>query len=188
MSITTSTLPHPFHHLLPPSWESLLPQWLQEDVPSFDHAAFVLGPTMSEASLYCKSSGVLAGCPFVDAIFKYLECRVSWLKEEGTFIHVPQGDKIMVAKVMGSTRNILLGERCALNLMARCAGIATIARQSVDLKLKHGFKGVIAGTRKTTPGFRLVEKYGLLVGGADPHRMDLSSMIMLKDNHIAAVG
>lgn len=57
-----------------------------------------------------------------------------------------------------------------------------------NLKEKEGFNGVIAGSRKTTPGFRLVEKYGMLVGGCDMHRMDLSSMIMLKDNHIWSRG
>ncbi|KAJ3087067.1 hypothetical protein HK102_011888 [Quaeritorhiza haematococci] len=62
------------------------------------------------------------------------------------------------------------------------------ARKLNLLKEKHGWKGMIAGTRKTTPGFRLVEKYAMLVGGIDTHRMDLSSMIMLKDNHIWATG
>lgn len=57
-----------------------------------------------------------------------------------------------------------------------------------DLARGVGYKGIIAGTRKTTPGFRLVEKYGMLVGGIDPHRHDLSSMIMLKDNHIWSSG
>lgn len=57
-----------------------------------------------------------------------------------------------------------------------------------ELQKEKGFKGVIAATRKTTPGFRLVEKYGVLVGGLDTHRMDLSSMIMLKDNHIWSSG
>ncbi|KAG6336540.1 hypothetical protein ID866_2562 [Astraeus odoratus] len=57
-----------------------------------------------------------------------------------------------------------------------------------DLAAGYGYKGIIAGTRKTTPGFRLVEKYGMLVGGIDPHRHDLSSMIMLKDNHIWSSG
>ena len=57
-----------------------------------------------------------------------------------------------------------------------------------DLARAAGYKGVIAGTRKTTPGFRLVEKYGMLVGGIDPHRHDLSSMIMLKDNNIWSAG
>ena len=57
-----------------------------------------------------------------------------------------------------------------------------------DLARASGYKGIVAGTRKTTPGFRLVEKYGMLVGGIDPHRHDLSSMIMLKDNHIWSSG
>ena len=57
-----------------------------------------------------------------------------------------------------------------------------------DIARGVGYKGIIAGTRKTTPGFRLVEKYGMLVGGIDPHRHDLSSMIMLKDNHIWSSG
>ena len=73
--------------------------------------------------------------------------------------------------------------------MARCSGIATEAKQSVDITKEHGWHhGMIAGTRKTTPGFRLVEKYGLLVGGADTHRYDLSQMVMLKDNHIWSCG
>ena len=62
------------------------------------------------------------------------------------------------------------------------------SRRFRDAARATGWKGVIAGTRKTTPGFRLVEKYGMLVGGIDPHRHDLSSMVMLKDNHIWATG
>ena len=68
------------------------------------------------------------------------------------------------------------------------SGIATFANDMVLLGKKAGFKGRIAGTRKTSPGFRLLEKYALVIGGADTHRMDLSSMVMLKDNHIASAG
>jgi len=93
-----------------------------------------------------------------------------------------------VATVRGPARRLLLGERVALNLLARCSGIATKSRRFKDIADANGFKGVIAGTRKTTPGFRLVEKYGMLVGGIDGHRMDLSSMVMLKDNHIWSCG
>ena len=66
--------------------------------------------------------------------------------------------------------------------------MATQSRKMLDLVRQAGYRGVLAGTRKTTPGFRLVEKYGMLVGGIDGHRHDLSSMIMLKDNHIWAKG
>ena len=62
------------------------------------------------------------------------------------------------------------------------------SKRILDLARANGYKGIIAGTRKTTPGFRLVEKYGMLVGGIDPHRHDLSSMMMLKDNHIWSSG
>jgi nicotinate-nucleotide pyrophosphorylase (carboxylating) len=62
------------------------------------------------------------------------------------------------------------------------------SRRIKELAKANGFKGSIAGTRKTTPGFRLVEKYAMIVGGIDPHRHDLSSMIMLKDNHIWSSG
>jgi len=72
--------------------------------------------------------------------------------------------------------------------MARSSGIASRAKEVSDLVKKHDFKGVVAGTRKTTPGFRIVEKYSILVGGCDTHRMDLSSMIMLKDNHVWSTG
>ncbi|KAH8990919.1 hypothetical protein EDB86DRAFT_1662259 [Lactarius hatsudake] len=112
-----------------------------------------------------------------------------------------------VATVHGKTLYLLLGERIALNLFARCSGIATASKRTKDLADSYGFRGVVAGTRKTTPGiytapwartsfhnadpvlgFRLVEKYGMIVGGIDPHRFDLSSMIMLKDNHIWSAG
>lgn len=111
---------------------------------------------------------------------------VEWLVEEGTAI--PDGEKTKCAIVRGKARNLLLGERVALNLLARCSGVATVSRRFRDMARAEGWKGLIAGTRKTTPGFRLVEKYGMLVGGIDPHRHDLSSMVMLKDNHIWATG
>jgi len=72
--------------------------------------------------------------------------------------------------------------------MARSSGIATRARKAREIAQEAGWKGRVAGTRKTTPGFRLIEKYSLLVGGADTHRYDLSSMVMLKDNHVSSVG
>ena len=107
--------------------------------------------------------------------------------------------------VLGGARQLLLGERVALNMIARASGSATRcvnwvaasiesdppARRAYRLnqiRARYGYKGFIAGTRKTTPGFRMVEKYAMLVGGVDTHRMDLSSMIMLKDNHIWAQG
>lgn len=174
-----------YSHLLPPSWKTTVTQWLNEDIPSFDYGGFVVGEKQDTAVLLGKSAGVLAGVPFFDEVFKQLDCRVEWLAKEGDFI---SGKRVEVAKVYGSARNLLLGERTALNMLARASGIATRARELADLKKAHSFKGVVAGTRKTTPGFRLVEKYAMLVGGVDTHRMDLSSMIMLKDNHVWSQG
>lgn len=85
-------------------------------------------------------------------------------------------------------RNLLLGERVALNTLARCSGIATKSHKLLRMLREAGYPNILAGTRKTTPGFRLVEKYAMLVGGVDAHRVDLSAMTMLKDNHIVAAG
>lgn len=81
-------------------------------------------------------------------------------------------------------RCLLLGERVALNVLARCSGIATRSQQVLGSLRSAGYTGRLAGTRKTTPGFRLPEKYAMVVGGCDPHRYDLSHMVMLKDNHV----
>lgn len=173
--------------LLPSHWTTLITSWLAEDAPSFDYGGFVVGSATRRADLLCKSPGVLAGIPFVDEIFEQLDCSVQWHASEGDFIDA-QNKKIKVATVEGPTRKLLLGERVALNTLARCSGVATKSRRVLDLVRKEGYTGILAGTRKTTPGFRIVEKYGMLVGGIDGHRHDLSSMIMLKDNHIWAKG
>jgi nicotinate-nucleotide pyrophosphorylase (carboxylating) len=110
--------------------------------------------------------------------------RVEW--------HVNEGDAFEPVKhcatVRGPVRKLLLGERVALNVLARCSGIATKSARLLSLLRKAGYPNTLAGTRKTTPGFRLVEKYAMLVGGVDPHRQDLSAMTMLKDNHIWSCG
>ncbi|KAG2183252.1 hypothetical protein INT43_006256 [Umbelopsis isabellina] len=173
-------------HLLPNGFKAQIAQWLQEDTPSFDFGGYVVGDTEQTAVLYCKAEGVLAGVPFFDEVFKQLDCKVEWSAKEGDYLN-PDG-KIAIAQVQGKARHLLLGERIALNIISRCSGIALKAYQVAQLQKEKGFKGVIAATRKTTPGFRLVEKYGVLVGGLDTHRMDLSSMVMLKDNHIWAHG
>ena len=112
--------------------------------------------------------------------------RVEWQYSEG--FPIPSNEKTHIATVFGPVRKILLGERVALNTLARCSGIATKSSRLLSLVRKAGYQNSLSGTRKTTPGFRLVEKYGMLVGGCDPHRMDISAMTMLKDNHVAAAG
>ncbi|KAJ3014970.1 hypothetical protein HKX48_004865 [Thoreauomyces humboldtii] len=177
-------------HLLPTNWKRTVASWLDEDTPSFDCGGFVVGDSEQDAILYGKAPGVLAGVPFFDEVFHQLGCTVEWSLREGEYFDPSAlpGKKQEVARVRGPARALLLGERPALNALARASGIATRARRLRELKDKHSWNGVIAGTRKTTPGFRIVEKYAMLVGGVDTHRHDLSSMIMLKDNHIWATG
>ena len=177
-----------FAHLLPPSWKTQVTAWLAEDTPSFDYGGFVVGEAPKTAILWGKSAGVVAGRPFVDEVFVQCGCTIEWHVEEGSQVDTSSGGKMKVATVKGPARGLLLGERVALNTMARCSGIATASRDLVAKVRAAGYRGTLAGTRKTTPGFRLVEKYGMLVGGADAHRMDLSAMVMLKDNHIWSHG
>ncbi|KAI9373246.1 Quinolinate phosphoribosyl transferase [Aspergillus egyptiacus] len=171
-------------HLLPATYKRLISEWLEEDCPSFDYGGFVVGESEGEAWLLGKSEGIIAGVPFFDEVFSQLGCSVEWHRTEGTRLSASQ--KTHVATVRGPIRKILLGERVALNILARCSGIATKTSTLNSILRSHGWEGTLAGTRKTTPGFRIVEKYGILVGGADPHRHDLSSMTMLKDNHVWA--
>ncbi|KAK0498560.1 Quinolinate phosphoribosyl transferase [Armillaria luteobubalina] len=167
------------------SWKPQVTAWLAEDTPSFDYGGYVVGEVEREAFLFGK--GKIACSPSRISIlhrsFRSVGL-VEWhIKEGETFEPIKH-----VATVKGKARHLLLGERVALNMLARCSGIATQSKKIKDLARGYGYNGIIAGTRKTTPGFRLVEKYGMLVGGIDPHRHDLSSMIMLKDNHIWSSG
>ncbi|KAL7679196.1 putative nicotinate-nucleotide pyrophosphorylase, aldolase-type TIM barrel [Plasmopara halstedii] len=179
-----------FAHLLPPTWTKHVQLWLEDDIPSFDVGGFVVGETEETALLIGKSEGVLAGVPFFTEVFRSLGCQVEWLIHEGDEVKpnsVP-GGKVPVAKVTGKCRQLLLGERTALNILTRASGVATQAQKSVKEARALGWNGYVAGTRKTTPGFRLVEKYALLVAGASTHRHDLSHMVMLKDNHVWVAG
>ncbi|XP_037014231.2 nicotinate-nucleotide pyrophosphorylase [carboxylating] isoform X2 [Artibeus jamaicensis] len=171
--------------LLPPATLATLADgWLREDCPAFNYTALVTGPATSQAALWAKSPGVLAGRPFFDAIFAQVNCQVSWFLSEGSKL-VPVAK---VAEVQGPAHCLLLGERVALNVLARCSGVASCAAAAVEAARGTGWAGHVAGTRKTTPGFRLVEKYGLLVGGAASHRYDLGGLVMVKDNHVTAAG
>lgn len=146
-----------------------------------------MGSQEVEARLFCKSPrSVLAGSPFFTAVFTELGCNVEWMYQEGA--DLGPGAVTQTAVVRGPARCVLLGERPALNCLARSSGIATRCTQLQCVASEAGWQGQLAGTRKTTPGFRLVEKYAMLVGGVSMHRQDLSGMVMLKDNHIWASG
>lgn len=117
----------PFRDLLPQNgeWKNDITRYLSEDVPAFDVGGFVVGRDPKTATLNCKQSGVLAGVPFADEIFRQCSVIVEWLVEEGSYVEVPKGGKVPVAKVSGPARDILLAERTALNILARASGIAS---------------------------------------------------------------
>lgn len=193
-----------FATILPerPVLDTLVHSWLSEDLPSFDVGGFVVGSEPRSAVLWMKSPGVLAGKPFVESVFRILGCTIEWkqsVAHEGVLLNQPPPgtkggsssgpSKLALAVVTGPANRILQGERTALNTLSRCSGIATDAQLSVQqARNVYQWTGYLAGTRKTTPGFRLAEKYALLVGGIATHRLDLSQMVMLKDNHIQSTG
>jgi nicotinate-nucleotide pyrophosphorylase (carboxylating) len=161
-----------FASLLPPNLKSVVEGWIHDDMPSFDVGGLVVGNEEKKAQLLMKSSGVFAGKPFFELIFETLGCKVEWneaLAIEGDLKNITE--KVCLATVSGPVHMILRGERTALCTISRCSGVATLSREASDQAKSLGWHGWVAGTRKTTPGFRIVEKYGLLVGGAATHRL-----------------
>ncbi|XP_015231308.1 PREDICTED: nicotinate-nucleotide pyrophosphorylase [carboxylating] [Cyprinodon variegatus] len=181
------TKPVAVHSIPPYTLIRLAQEWLAEDTPNFDPAGVCVGSEEVEAKLLCKTPHtVLAGSPFFTAVFTEVGCTVDWIYQEGE--QIGPDAVTLTAVVRGPARCLLLGERPALNCLSRASGIATRCSQLRSTAKSAGWHGEVAGTRKTTPGFRLVEKYAMLVGGVSMHRQDLSGMVMLKDNHIWASG
>ncbi|KAI4089894.1 MAG: hypothetical protein LQ344_005084 [Seirophora lacunosa] len=186
------------NHSLPLSYKRKVTDWLEEDCPSFDYGGFVVGEEAKEARLLGKSPVGPFVCIGVHIAVKILFQRAGqrrrlYFQSTSVEWHMREGETFDPVKhcatVRGPIRQILQGERVALNTLARCSGIATKTSSLLHLLRQHSpAPPILAGTRKTTPGFRVPEKYALAVGGADTHRHDLSSMIMLKDNHIWACG
>ena len=179
-----------FAHCLPPSFRDEVRGWIREDCPNIDIGGFVVGDKAETAHLLCKQSGHLAGVPFAQAVFEELGLSTTWNFEEGAYMDTTASSsgKVVVCVVMGKCKDILHAERTALNILSRASGIASACRKAASIAKENGWHGHVAGTRKTTPGFRTVEKYALIVGGCATHRQDLSQMVMLKDNHIWSAG
>lgn len=169
-----------------PTWfNNKIDQWLQEDIPTFDYVGKVVGTTNKQAKLYVKQTTMLAGIEFFNMVMARVGCTVVWNYSEGDFIQY-QGTRIVAAIITGPGNRILQAERIGLNLLAQCSSIAYQA--SLLVQLKGSWSGAIAATRKTTPGFGMIQKYGAIVGGCDSHRMNLSDMVMIKDNCIDSCG
>lgn len=179
--------------VLPPleTLRKMIQGYIEADIPSFDVGGLVVGTEQQTAHLLGKSPGVISGVAFAKVVFDHFGLDHEWLKADGDLISEEEAkQKLPICIVKGPVKNILLAERTALNIMTRASGVATGCyeiNQVVD-KAMPGWKGQIAGTRKTTPGFGLIEKYSLLVGGVSTHRLSLTQMTMLKDNHIWSTG
>lgn len=156
--------------------------WLREDLGHHDVTNQVPGTTTGR--LVAKEAGVAAGLDAAQAVFEYLDIDVELRVDEGTSIDV--GD--VVLEVSGPATDVLRGERVAVNIAGHASGIATRTREAVALARDVSEDVRIAGTRKTTPGLRGVEKRAVVAGGGDSHRLDLSHMVMIKDNHVEEMG
>ncbi|UCB52896.1 MAG: carboxylating nicotinate-nucleotide diphosphorylase [Candidatus Zixiibacteriota bacterium] len=169
-----------------PEIKHLIHLALSEDIGSGDVTSeLLLGSQPSgQAVIVAKQEGVLAGLPVARMVFRTVNPRVVFrmLKRDGERIR--KGEK--VALVRGKIQGILSAERTALNLLQRLSGVASLTASYVE-KVK-GTKTKILDTRKTTPGLRVLEKYAVKTGGGENHRMGLFDMILIKENHIKAVG
>ncbi|MCX7903403.1 MAG: carboxylating nicotinate-nucleotide diphosphorylase [Caloramator sp.] len=165
--------------------DRLIQDALNEDVTYEDITTEAIIPDdlVSTANLIAKENGVLAGLFIFKRVFELLgEVEIKSFKNDGD--EVKKGDIICTLK--GKAKNILIGERTALNFIQRMSGIATLTREFV--KRLEGTKAVLLDTRKTTPNLRILEKYATRMGGAVNHRFNLSDGILIKDNHIKAAG
>jgi nicotinate-nucleotide pyrophosphorylase (carboxylating) len=149
-------------------------------------AATIDADQRSTATFGARAPGVVAGLPVVAAVVETVcgdaASEFTSFVADGT--HVEPGTKI--AEVTAPTRLLLTAERTALNLLCHLSGVATSTRRWADALV--GTAAVVRDTRKTTPGLRALEKYAVRCGGGTNHRMGLSDMALVKDNHIAAAG
>lgn len=154
---------------------------IKEDVDDGDHSTLGSVPenSVQKARLIIKDDCVLAGVDLAKEIFRYYDSslEIEIFKHDGE--EVKKGDIAFI--VSGNARSILTMERLVLNCMQRMSGIATSAREVANLV--KGTSTQMLDTRKTTPNFRMCEKWAVYIGGATNHRYGLFDMIMLKDNH-----
>ncbi|MDW7693507.1 carboxylating nicotinate-nucleotide diphosphorylase [Flammeovirgaceae bacterium SG7u.111] len=159
---------------------------LAEDIQDGDHSTLATVPDKmgEKASMMVKSDGIIAGLDLAKLIFSYVDdqLEVELFNQDGD--QVERGQVALYVK--GKAASILTAERLVLNCAQRMSGIATYTNRMV--KLIEGTNAKILDTRKTTPNFRLLEKWAVKIGGGTNHRYGLFDMVMLKDNHIDFAG
>ncbi|MCL6517001.1 carboxylating nicotinate-nucleotide diphosphorylase [Alicyclobacillus sp.] len=172
--------------MLPQSVLSLIDLALHEDVGRGDITSeAVLPPGLwATAEVLVKQPARVAGLEVVRAVFQRMDPRVTVTPLLGDGVDVV--DRTAVCRVSGPAASILAGERTALNFLARLSGIATLTREAV--RRLEGTRARLLDTRKTTPGWRYLEKYAVRVGGGMNHRFGLDDMVLIKDNHVALAG
>ena len=161
---------------------SRIERWLREDLGHHDVTNDVPGRTTGR--LVATAGGVAAGLDAAAAVFEYLDAAVTDCVDAGTAVDA--GDVLL--RVEGPAAAVLRGERVAVNVAGHAAGVATRTRRAVEAARRVADDVSVAGTRKTTPGLRGIEKRAIAAGGGDTHRLDLSHMVMVKDNHVAELG
>ena len=159
---------------------------IEEDIGHGDITSSLIIPEEGESrALYiAKGDFVLAGFPFAREVFTLLDQKTVFTTFFAEGAKVMRGD--VLGEVSGRTRVLLAGERVSLNILQRLSGIATLTRSYVDAVMGTGAR--IIDTRKTTPCLRFMEKYAVRTGGGVNHRFGLYDGILIKDNHIEAVG
>lgn len=145
-------------------------------------AALIRPDEQAVVQVVARSAGILSGSPVGQMAFAHLDPDVMWESNRRDGDLVSRGT--IVATVSGRLRSLLTGERTMLNFMTHLSGVATVTRQFVDAV--QGTRAKILDTRKTFPGWRLLEKYAVRCGGGTNHRMGLYDGVLIKDNHIAA--
>jgi nicotinate-nucleotide pyrophosphorylase (carboxylating) len=161
--------------------EDLGPRGTQGDVTS---TAFISEGSKSRAVIIARQACVVSGLKVAAEVFRRVDGRLEILE------HCHEGKSVamgtLLLEVIGSTRSLLSAERTALNFLGRLCGIATLARQYADEVA--GTAVTLLDTRKTTPGWRVLEKQAVKAGGCANHRMGLYDAVLVKDNHLAALG
>ncbi|MFA4878200.1 MAG: carboxylating nicotinate-nucleotide diphosphorylase [Methanoregula sp.] len=159
-------------------------QYIEEDAPSGDVTSEAVVPEVNcSAVIRAEQPGVIAGLEEAAALFEYFHVVAEQRVRDGDGVNA--GDEVLV--LSGSAKMILLVERTALNIIGRMSGIATQTRKMADSIASVNPACRVAGTRKTAPGSRALDKKAVLLGGGDPHRTSLSDGILIKDNHLALV-
>ncbi|MBN8703368.1 MAG: carboxylating nicotinate-nucleotide diphosphorylase [Bacteroidetes bacterium] len=174
------------NYITPKALNSFIVSSLLEDIGDGDHTSLACIPkTLTKtAKLLVKENGVIAGVELAKLIFKIVDKNLTYsiLKNDGST--VKKGDVVLT--VNGSAQSILKAERLVLNCMQRMSGIATTTATLTAFCKKNNVK--LLDTRKTTPGFRMMEKWAVAIGGGVNHRFGLFDMILIKDNHIDYCG